>query len=363
MSAPRLQIDLDKIHHNASSLVVQLAERGISVTGITKATLGSPAIAATLLRAGVRSIGDSRIENLERVRTTGQQGSKLLIRSPMISQASRVVATASTSLNTELSVIRQLSLAAQTLGQTHSVILMIELGDLREGIMAKDLEPFVAATLRLPNIRLAGLGTNLACRKGITPDAANMGELSSLVTRIENKFGIDLGTVSGGNSANLAWALSGADIGRVNNLRLGESILLGREPLHRQPLAGLHTDAITLTAEVIESKTKPSQAWGVPAEATFGKVEETANRGLVAQAILAVGRQDVDEQGLRAPDGIEVVAASSDHLVVYSDGPPLTVGDEVAFELNYSALLRAMTSPFVAQVTRGANPNKMIPAR
>ena len=39
-------------------------------------------------------------------------------------------------------------------------------------------------------------------------------------------------------------------------------IIKAREPLHRDPIDGLHTDAITLVAEVIESKVKPSQPWG-----------------------------------------------------------------------------------------------------
>jgi predicted amino acid racemase len=64
MPAPRLEIDLGKIYHNACTLVERLASRGISVTGVTKATLGSPEIAATLLQAGVGALGDSRIENL-----------------------------------------------------------------------------------------------------------------------------------------------------------------------------------------------------------------------------------------------------------------------------------------------------------
>ncbi len=58
MSVPRLNIDLDKIFHNARILVERLTDRGISVTGVTKATHGSADIAAALLRAGVCSIGD-----------------------------------------------------------------------------------------------------------------------------------------------------------------------------------------------------------------------------------------------------------------------------------------------------------------
>ena len=113
MSAPRLEIDLDQIVHNARTLVERLADRGISVTGVTKATLGSADIAAALLRAGVRSIGDSRIENIESMRCARVPASMTLIRSPMLSQASRVVAHADVSFNSELDVISQLSQAAQ----------------------------------------------------------------------------------------------------------------------------------------------------------------------------------------------------------------------------------------------------------
>jgi predicted amino acid racemase len=265
MTAPRLEIDLAKIHHNARTLVELLADRGISITGVTKASLGSPEIAGALLRAGVSGLGDSRIENIEAMRLAGVSSPMTLIRSPMLSQADRVVTHADVSFNTEIDVISALSSAAQEVGRTHAIVLMVELGDLREGIMPGDLENIVRETLRFPNIALKGIGTNLACRSGVSPDAKNMAELSALADSIDATFGSMLGPtldiVSGGNSGNLQWALSGADTGRINDLRLGESLLLGRETLHRQPIDGLHTDAITLIAEVIESKVKPSQPW------------------------------------------------------------------------------------------------------
>ncbi|MCK5940923.1 MAG: alanine racemase, partial [Planctomycetes bacterium] len=173
MSAPRLEIDLDKIHDNARSLVTSLGRRGIGVTGVTKAMLGSPAIADCLLRAGVRSLGDSRVENIETLRTAAVSARIALIRSPMTSQAARVVACADVSFNTELEVITRLSAAAQASGRQHAVVLMVELGDLREGILPADLERSVAATLRLPGITLGGIGTNLACRYGVVPGPDN----------------------------------------------------------------------------------------------------------------------------------------------------------------------------------------------
>jgi predicted amino acid racemase len=354
MSAPRLEIDLRKIHHNARTLVERLDKRGISVTGITKATLGSAEIATTLLEAGVKRLGDSRIENIEAMRPALGAAEMTLIRSPMLSQAKRVVMSAEVSCNTEIEVIKKLSLEAQKAGLTHGVILMVELGDLREGIMPEDVTDTVRETLTLPNIVFKGIGTNLACRSGVSPDSRNMTMLSELADSVEATLGLSIDIVSGGNSANLEWALSGAEIGRINDLRLGEAILLGCETLHRQPIDGLHTDAITLCAEVIEAKVKPTKPSGTIAQTAFGVAPPVTDRGLVTQAILAVGQQDIDPSGLRAPTGINVLGASSDHLILESEELKLAVGTEVTFQLNYSALVRAMTSPFIGKFMRPA---------
>ncbi len=231
MPAPRLVIDLGKIRHNAHTLVERLSKRGISVTGVTKATLGSAEIAATLLEAGVKRLGDSRIENIEAMHLAQVPASMTLIRSPMRSQAERVVRHADVSCNTEIEVIKKLSLEAQKADRIHGVILMVELGDLREGIMPDELTDTIRETLNLPNIAFKGIGTNLACRSGVSPDGKNMAMLSEFADSIEATPGMTVEIVSGGNSANLEWALSGAEIGRVNDLRLGEAILLGCETL------------------------------------------------------------------------------------------------------------------------------------
>jgi predicted amino acid racemase len=349
MSAPRLEIDLGKIQHNARTLVDRLAKRGISVTGVTKATLGLPEIAHAMLLAGVSDLADSRIENIETMRSANVPSRMSLIRSPMLSQAKRVVTSADVSFNTELEVIRRLSLEAGKMDRTHAVVLMVELGDLREGIMPADLMTAVRETLSLPNIVLKGLGTNLACQSGASPDDTNMGKLSSLAASIESAFEISLEIVSGGNSANLEWVFDGAHTGRINNLRLGESILLGRETLHRNVINGLHTDAITLVAEVIESKVKPTQPSGKLAQTAFGMRPAAKNRGTITQTILAIGIQDIDPRGLQPPIGIEILGASSDHLIVTSNADNMALGDEMVFQMDYSALLRAMTSPFVTK--------------
>lgn len=356
MIAPRLEIDLEKIQFNARSLVKQLGVQGISVMAVMKATLGAPEIANALRQAGVKTLGDARIENIIKMRHSGVPGPMAMIRSPMISQVAQVVKYAELSFNTELDVVRMLSAAAQKAKRMHGIVLMVELGDLREGILPKDLNDTVRDILCLPNIIFKGIGTNLACRSGVSPDDVNMAELSAFADSIESSFGFPLDIVSGGNSANLDWALNGADTGRINNLRLGESILLGCDPLHRQPIAGLHTDAITLVAEVIESKVKPSQPWGTIAQNAFGEPTIPKTKGHIQQAILAIGRQDIDPLGLEPPQGVEILEASSDHLVCKTNRHAYPVGTEVAFQLNYGALLRAMTSPFVSTLWKNRIP-------
>ncbi len=174
-----------------------------------------------------------------------------------------------------------------------------------------------------------------------------MNELSELADDVEASFGLTLGVVSGGNSANLDWLLAAPDTGRVNDLRLGESVLLGCEPLHRRPIAGLHTDAVTISTEVIESKRKPTQPSGTVAQAAFGTPDPALDRGEIWQTIVALGRQDTDPDGLTPPSGVTILGASSDHLVLETVRrvPP---GQTICFRPAYGALVQAMTSPFVA---------------
>lgn len=353
MSCPRVEIDLDKVGHNARILVERAGKVGMSVTGVTKAVLGLPPLASVLVASGVAAVGDSRIENIETMRAAGLSGPMVLIRSPMPSQVGRVVDSGAISLGTDCDVLTLLAAAARERNVEHGVVLMVELGDLREGIMPDLLGATVAHVLSQGGLRLRGIGANLACRSGIAPDAANMAELSACAEQVESEFGVELDIVTGGNSANLLWAFGTADRGRINNLRLGESILLGCEPLERQPIPGLHDDAMAVVAEVIESSRKPSRPWGRVAQSAFGVVEPVDDdRGPVWQTILAIGHQDTDPAGLTPPSGVRIVGASSDHLITETDRR-LRAGTEIGFRPGYGAFMRAMTSRSVTTVLTG----------
>ncbi len=355
---PRIEISLSKIRDNARMLSELYAKKGISIMGVSKAVLGEPSIVAAMIEGKVGFIADSRIENIQKMRKAGISTKFVLLRTPK-SRAESVVNNADISLNTEIETLKELSYYAKGHNINHQVIVMVELGDLREGILPRDLSQCIKTTLSLPHIQIVGIGCNLACYGGVEPDDTNMRELSMLADSIKREFNINLEVISGGNSANYKWYNSGRDVGRINNLRLGESILLGCETLRRNPIPGLHTEAFQLIAEVIESKDKPSLPFGKIGQDAFGNVQSFEDRGTRQRVIIALGRQDVPPSGLTPKKNLEILGSSSDHLILDSEKNKLQVGDEVRFNLDYGALLAAMTSPFVKKQFVDCKGNKL----
>lgn len=348
MITPRIEIDLAKIEDNTRSLVTRLAKRGIQVTGVTKATLGSPDIARAMVRGGVTRLADSRIENLEALQEAGIRAPLMLLRAPAPDWADRAVACAQMSLVSDMDIAVALSAAAGRRGSSHSIVLMVELGDLREGVMVGDVLDAARVLSRTRHLTLAGLGVNLACRSGVVPGDEQMLELGALANLVASKIGVKHLLVSGGNSANLRWALGPGRVGHINDLRIGESILLGTDPVTRSPIPGLHHDAFTLVGSVIESLEKPTAPWGRLGHASLGARPTVRSRGTIMQTIVALGKQDTSPEGLTPPVGMTVVGSSSDHLILETP-TRLAAGTELSFGLDYEGLMRAMTSPFVAE--------------
>lgn len=350
--AATIVIDLDAIEHNARTLVEHLP--GIGITGVTKVTCAEPEVAWALVRGGVAALGDSRLANLANLRRARVRVPVWLIRGPQPAEALDTVRLADVSLNSELETIAALDAACARLGESHEVVLMVDVGDLREGVMPDELEQLVAEVVKLRHVRLAGIGANFTCYGAIVPSEKNLGELVALAQRASELAGRTL-LVSGGNSSNLPLALSGAMPTGVTNLRVGESILLGLNTITRGPLlpGELATDAFTVRAPVIECRRKPSLPVGESAQDAYGNKPTFVDRGVRRRAICQVGRQDVVPEGLTPLDPrIEVLGASSDHLMLdveTLDAPP-ALGSKISFRPSYACVLQAMTSPYVERV-------------
>jgi len=352
---PYLEIDLKKIHFNATTLIQLFDTKNVSIIGITKVTMGNPTIAKILVQAGIEFIGDSRIGNIIRMKNAGVKAKFVLIRNPALTEIPIVINYADISLNTELITIKMLSEEALQQNKTHEIILMVEMGDLREGIMPKDLEFIVEQVLKLKGIELLGIGTNLKCFAGVIPDDKNMKEFSEIAEKIQKKFGIKLKFISGGNSANYNWIISSNDKGLVNNLRIGTAILLGVGGINESPIPNLYQDTFTFVAEIVELKKKPLYPKGTITTNAFGEPSIFQNRdkrteGYRNHALINAGRQDTQEIGLTPLENIEIMSASSDYIIVDLKDNDFKLGDELRFNVNYEAILGLMTSPFISKV-------------
>lgn len=346
---PRLEIDINKIKHNAGILKELFAKKGISVTAVIKGVTGSSEIANAILECGITTIAVALVQNIKKMKEFGVKAEFLLTRLPTHSEVPNVVKYADISLNSEISTIKLLSEYAVEQDKRHKVVLMLELGDLREGILPKDLDSIIEQIIPLKGIELYGIGVNLACFGGIRPSEQNMTELSQTVDRIQEKHAIKLQMISGGNSANYEWFLKPDNLGNINNLRIGEAILLGRETINRNKIPNLYIDAFTLICEVIESKLKPSLPYGEICQNALGDTPEFTDVGNINRVILGIGEQDVDTKAITPRIDAKVIGASSDHLILHSK-THIETGSEIKFDINYSALLRLSTSPYVKKV-------------
>jgi len=356
MSSPRIEVDLNKIRHNSRTIVGRLKARGIRGTAVTKAVCGHPAIARAMLDGGAAGLAEARLSNVQRLRKSGITCPITLIRTPMLSQVDDVVQVCEASYNTEMTVITALAAAAIQQNTVHGIILMVEMGDLREGIMPQDLGEMTQQVVDMPGVALKGIGANFACLNGIAPDAAKMQSLSILANDVEGQTASFLQTVSGGNSANLPWALGEHATGRINDLRLGEAILLGVDPVSGNQIGGMYRDAFTLVAEVIETDAKPVGPSVSFADPTLVRLRLVPFTTGTTRLILALGHQDTDVAGLSMPPGNTLIGATSDHLVIGTEHDTLCVGSEMRFQMSYLALMRAMAAPDVQTELRHDRP-------
>jgi predicted amino acid racemase len=352
---PQVTVDLKKLRENIDQIKSRCAERGVALTGVIKGFSGIPACAKVFADAGCQYIGTSRLEQIRGALEYGVKGPFMLIRVPMLSEAGEAVRLAEISLNSEPAVLRALNEAAGKLGKTHKVILMADLGDLREGFRSRDE---LLATAReveneLGNLHLAGVGTNLGCYGSIFPTADKLNELVDCAEMIEKDIGRRLEILSGGASTSLPRIFDGDMPERINQLRVGEAVVNARDlqDLFGYDTSFMHRDVFLLHAEVIEVKDKPTYPDGEIMFDAFGMKREYVDRGVRRRALLALGRADYAYTDMIFPvdEGVEVLGASSDHTIIDIEDArrDFKVGDIMTFTLCYASTVFATSSPNV----------------
>lgn len=350
MNYPQIDIYTTKIKENGEILKERLSKKGIELTAVVKGFAGDLNLFNVLEEAGIESIADSRIENIKKFRKSGYKGETMMLRIPMPSEIKELIPYIDSSLISEAKTAALFSKELLNFEKEVDLIVMVDIGDRREGILAENLLELAQKIEKLPRVNLKGIGTNLGCFAGIIPDIKNTERLINIKKKLEENLGRKLEILSAGNTATLRLIANDSLSKEINNLRLGEAILLGTDIINESLIAGLNHYNFRLQAEIVELKTKPSNPKGKLAFGGRGRGQKIKDQGLRQRAILAVGKQDIDYKGLYPlKSGIELLGASSDHLItdITEVDEKVEVGDILTFKMNYSAVLRAMTSNYI----------------
>jgi len=352
----RVTIDLHRLKQNLATVKEWMDEHQASWTVVTKVLCGHTDSLRALQLLGVRSMGDSRLDNLRAIDKIVPDSEFWYLRVSDMSSAKEVAHFSDVSLNSEIDVIHRLNEESRRLGKTHRIIIMIELGDLREGILPGSLVRFYEQVFDLSNIEVLGIGANLGCLAGAVPNVDQFMQLILYRELLELKFERKLQMISGGASAVLPLLLEGSLPKAINHFRIGEAIFLGTDLVNGGTLPGLRDDVVLLEAEIAEIKEKglvplAETTAMTPFEATSSEEDlSPGQRGY--RALISVGQLDTDIAGLTPVNPEHRIAgASSDITVVNlgSDAGGLKVGDSIKFRVNYSAMLRLMAGKYIVK--------------
>lgn len=355
---PYLEINTEKVRQNAARVCSLCRENGISVAGVIKFSGGCTEIAKAYAGGGCAEIASSRISQLKRLRESCPEIPTMLIRAPMPENAEDAVRYCDTSLNTEADTLSALNAAAERLGVIHRVILMLDVGDLREGVTTEDELCRLACEVEneMPGLELRGIGASFACFGSVLPDRNNLGRLCKAAEAVEKAIGRTLETVSGGSSGSLVPLMQGEMPERVNHLRIGGYIA---NPVTMRmnrgfELPGMNEDTFLLHAGIIEANRKATCPENRSGRNWEGKSVEYKDRGVRSRVIAALGSADAGNLMNLIPmdEGVEILGGSSDHLIADTEDAPgeFSVGGELRFKMRYENLLRLFLSDDVAKV-------------
>ena len=348
-----LTLSMHKLKTNFLFLKNLFEEKNVSWGSVSKIFCGNRLFLTELIKLGVNEIHDSRISNLAMIKMISPTIQTVYIKPVSQRNVGKMVQFADVSLNSELKTIQWISEEALLQQKKHKIIIMVETGDLREGVMGDQLLDFYARVFELPNIEIIGLGTNLNCLNGVMPSADKLIQLSLYKQIIELKFNKSIPWVSAGTSVTIPLMLTHQLPTGVNHFRVGETLYFGVDLVEEAIIEGMHGDVFELNVEIVEMQEKPLLPTGVLGATPQGEVKEIDEKLMGKssfRAIVDVGILDVDPKYLIAKDtSIEILGASSDMIIINLGENPKNykVGDILSFDLKYMGALGLLNSDYV----------------
>lgn len=306
-----------------------------------------------LINLGVTEFLDSRISNLKTIKQINPQIRTVYIKPPPRRSIPSLVKYADVSMNTEYDTILRISNEAVKQNKLHQIIIMIEMGDLREGVLGENLIDFYEKVFKLPNIEIIGLGTNLNCMYGVMPSHDKLVQLSLYRQIVELKFNRKLPIISGGSSVTIPLMQKRQMPSAINHFRIGETLFFGNDLVSGKTIKGMHDDVISFSAEIIELTEKPIVPEGALGENPSGEtftINPTDYGKKSFRALLDFGLLELSPDFLTPADkSIKVAGASSDIVVIDLGRNPrkYKVGDLIAFKMKYMGALGLFNSNYI----------------
>ena len=348
-----ITLNTKKLKRNYQFLDEMLSGIGIEWAVVSKMLCGNELFLGELIKLGVKQLCDSRVSNLEMIKSISEEVETIYIKPPAKQSIEAIVKYADISFNTEIETIKMLSAEAKRQNKTHKILIMIELGELREGVLREELLKFYEDIFKLPNISVIGLGTNLTCMYGVLPSHDKLIQLCLYEQLIEAKFDREIEYVSGGSSVTIPLIVQGLLPKGINHFRIGETLYLGTDVYNNTTFEHMENDVFRLHAEIIELTEKPANPMGELGQNLMGETlsfESTDQSELSYRAIIDIGLLDIEEAHITLKDtDLEIVGASSDMLVIDlgANKQNYKVGDLIEFGLDYMGILRAMNSNYI----------------
>ncbi len=351
-----LKLYRDKLRENYNYLDDLFKGNDIKWGITTKLLCGHADFLKEVADLGIGEMHDSRISNLQKIKEIDPEILTIYIKPPPRDIIESVVKYADASLNTELSTLKELSEEAQRQNTKHKVIIMIEMGDLREGVMREDLINFYEKVFEMPAIEVIGIGTNLNCMHGVMPDEDKLIQLALYKQIIELQFDKSIPLVSGGTTVTIPLLLRNQLPRGINHFRVGEALFFGKDLFTGGTIEGMNDDVMELYSQVIEIAEKPKVPSGELGENPQGKVtdiDEDDFGKTSYRAILDIGYLDINPDHLvNTHENVSIADASSDMLIldVGDNKQGYEVGDFIRFRMKYMGALGIMNSDYIDKI-------------
>lgn len=352
-----IKLNRKKLQHNYSFLQNLFQSRNIEWGIVSKVLCGNRLFLNEIVNLGVKEIHDSRISNLKTIKELCPDVQTVYIKPPAKRSIAKIVKYADVSFNTEIATIKMLSDEAVLQNKTHKIVIMIEMGDLREGVMGEDVISFYEQVINFPNIHISGIGTNLNCLSGVMPNQDKLIQLSLYKQLIEARFNIKIPWVSGGTSVSIPLILKNVRPMAVNHFRIGEALFFANDLFTGKIIEGMESEVFKLYAEIIEITQKPDIPSGELGANVAGNVFEINDKYDLGtsslRAILDIGLLDMQPQYITPEDdSITIIDASSDMLVIdiSNSDTKYKIGDLISFNIKYMGALYLLNSDYIEKV-------------